>query len=515
MQFEKDRTLEAFPELHIIAAGFKDGEYAEAQRMEDGSIRYGRAGKDTGGALLWFYSTLDGAAMEQDRRSDYDPRTRPWYQNAVATGHITFSDPYHLVSTGNQVIAASLPMYNKAGMVQGVITVDILLDDIIKRLNTLAHEFSGYVIIRNKEGKVLINANEGKPELYAFSPEPANTSRTLYIQGNPYRFLTLEYQGRIKTSWLVTVALAETAFRTQLAKILSNLLVVYMVTLVVFFIIVYGIVAAVNTPIRNFTELISHLSIEAQQTLAFSPEEELLLTSIAQRKTELGSLARSFQNLLLKLDSALQSLKQSLLDKDILLKEVHHRVKNNLQIIASLLHLESNGLEDEQTRNILTDLEEKVYAMSMVHETVYSSEAFSAVPMATYLSKLAQSLESYHFLQIPINISVDADDLRLPLDRAIPCALIIVELVTNAFKYAFAGKTEGHISMSLHEQDGYFLLTVQDDGCGFDPHDAAQLQDRKGTGSLIMEALTSQIKGTLSLETGPGGTTVTIQFPVL
>ncbi|AEJ20077.1 histidine kinase dimerization/phosphoacceptor domain -containing protein [Gracilinema caldarium] len=507
------KELESFRELHIIAAGFNDGEYAEVQRMEDGSIRYGRAGKETGGDLLWFYTTQDGAEMEHARRPDYDPRKRPWYQNAIAAGHITFSEPYHLVSTGNQVIAASLPLYKNNGTVRGVITVDILLDDITKRLNILAHEFSGYVIIRNKEGKVLINANQGKPELYTFFPEVADTTRTLYIQGEPYRFITLEYQGRIKTSWLVTVALPETAFRTQLVTMLSNLLVVYIVALIVFFIIVYGIVTAVNTPIRTFTELLSRLSFESQQTLNFSPEEERLLNSIAQRKTELGSLARSFRNLFLQLESTLHSLKQSLTDKDILLKEVHHRVKNNLQVIVSLLHLEADGLEDEHTRNILVELEEKVYAMSMVHETVYTSGSLSTVPMAAYLSRLSENLASYHSLLIPIFISVDADDVQLPLERAIPCALIIVELVTNAFKYAFSGKSEGHITIGLHVQDDFFILAVQDDGCGFHPKHTGTAQNGTGTGSIILEALTSQIRGTLSLETGPSGTTVKIHFP--
>jgi len=508
------KELETFPALHIISAGFADGEYAEAQRMEDGSIRYGRAGKETGGALVLFRYEKDGTKTELDRRPDYDPRKRPWYQSALSAGHIALSAPYSIVSTGSKVIATSMPLYTRAGAVLGVITVDMLLDDIEKTVQGLAEEFHGYVLIRDRVGGNIIVASQGDPTLYSYAPEPEDRIKTLMVNREPYRVLTMEYQGQITTSWLITVALPETAFRGQLYGTLSGLSVVYSIALVIFFLLVYGIVTAVDTPIRQFTALVSRLSLEAQHSLEFSNEEEALLHTIAQRKTELGSLARSFQGLLIELQSTVQSLQQSLLDKDILLKEVHHRVKNNLQVIASLLHLEADGLEDEQTRTILFELEEKVYAMAMVHETVYSSESFSAVSMAVYLSRLAESLESYNGLLIPVYISVDADDVRLPLDRAIPCALILVELVTNAYKYAFGGKREGHIHITLKGQDRFYTLAVQDDGCGFDPKDTERIQNGSGTGSVIMQALTGQIKGSLHLDTGPGGTRVEIQFPM-
>ena len=507
------KELESFPTLHIVSAGFADGEYAEAQRMEDGSIRYGRAGKETGGDLVWFRYTPEGTKEILDRRTSYDPRKRPWYESAIAAGQISFSDPYNLVSTGSKVIAASKPLYSEQGKVRGVLTVDILLDDIIKTVGELADEFNGYVLIRDRDGKLIINANREEPTIYSFAPDPSAGLKTLFINGEPYRFLTLEYQGRIRSSWLITVALPETAFRSQLRSTLSNLSLVYMVALFLFSLLVYGIVSAVDTPIRQFTALVSRLSLEAQHSLAFSTEEETLLHTIADRKTELGSLARSFQGLLSQLQATLDSLKQSLLDKDILLKEVHHRVKNNLQVIASLLHLEAENFNDNQTREILLELEEKVYAMSMVHETVYTSDSFSAVPMASYLTRLAESLESYHSLFIPLFISVDTDDIHLPLDRAIPCALILVELVTNAFKYAFNGKTEGHIQITLKSHDEFYTLAVQDDGCGFDPEGAEGVSKSSGTGSVIMQGLTEQIKGTLALETGPGGTKVSIHFP--
>ncbi|MFQ3547887.1 MAG: sensor histidine kinase, partial [Termitinemataceae bacterium] len=229
--------------------------------------------------------------------------------------------------------------------------------------------------------------------------------------------------------------------------------------------------------------------------------------------TELGSLSQSFLNLIEALQDTLASLKASLHEKDILLREVHHRVKNNLQVISSMINLEADEFLDEKIRQVLFELQEKVYAMSMVHETVYSSASFSAIPMSLYLDKLAESLSSYHSLQIPIAIHIDADDVQLNLERAIPCALIIVELVTNAFKYAFSGKPEGLITVSLKEEGSEYSLSVRDNGVGFKSHTTQKIEKTGGIGSLIVEALCSQLKGTLHLETGPQGTCIEIRFP--
>lgn len=511
--FEKE--LRSFPGIHIVSAGFEDGEYVEAQRMNDGTIRLGRAGRDSGGDLVWYVSRKDGTLEEVDRRRNYDPRTRPWYQNTVFTGAMNISSPYSIVSTGNKVIAVSLPLSTDQGAIRGVITVDVLLDDLQGTIATLADQFLGYVLIRDLSGAIIASDTRGGSGIFSLPPEPTKTAGSIHVEGQPFRFITLQYQKTEQFSLLITVALPEVAFRTSLFQNLVNLSVIYLIALALFSLLVYGIAAAVGRPIEQFTNLLRRLSLETQHSFAISNEEKAQVNSIALRKTELGSMAKCFHSLLEKLQETMASLTQSLTDKDVLLKEVHHRVKNNLQVIASLIHLQAEEQEDKSIQSVFYELEEKVYAMSMVHETVYASEAFSAVPMSTYLKRLAESLESYHSLLIPISITVDADDIRLPLDRAIPCALILVELVTNAFKYAFADKTEGQIRIVMTQQEDAYVLMVQDNGGGFAPEDAERIKDGSGTGSIIMQALTGQLRGSMHLETGPDGTTVAIRFPRL
>ncbi|WP_304221375.1 histidine kinase dimerization/phosphoacceptor domain -containing protein [Gracilinema caldarium] len=508
-----EKELLAFPSVHIVCAGFSDGSYIEAQRLEEGTIRYGKAGKETAGDLVWYTAYEDGTLKEVDRRKSYDPRTRPWYVNALAAGTLSFSDPFTIVSTGNQVIAASIPFYAKNGTIHGVISVDFLLNDLAKTIADLAQEYQGYVAIRDVKGNLIFSSDGKQQEGYWPLPPLHETAKTLVFKGVPYRVLTHQYRQQSAASWFVTIALPENAFRAELYRNMVNMTILYVITFLVFAVLIYGIVVAVETPIHNFTRLVSRLSLEAWFTLDFSPEEDAMLKSIALRKNELGSLARSFENLLEKLRDTMGSLKQSLADKDVLLKEVHHRVKNNLQVIASLIHLEADKLDDEPFQAVLFELEEKVYAMSMVHETVYTSNSFSLVPMSVYLERLAHSLESYHSLLIPIFIETDADNVSLPLDRAITCALIIVELATNSFKYAFGRKTEGRITILLKEQGDEYLLAVEDNGCGFDAADKERIIEGTGVGSLITQALTAQIKGTMKLHTGPAGTRVEIRFP--
>lgn len=507
------QELLGFPSVHIVSAGFSDGSYIEAQRLEDGTIRYGKAGKETGGDLVWYTAYENGTLKEVDRRKSYDPRTRPWYVNALAAGALSFSDPYTIISTGNQVIAATTPFYDKNGALRGVISVDFLLKDLAQTITDLAQEYQGYVAIRDVKGNLIFSSDGNQQEGAWPLPSLHESGKTMMFKGIPYRVLTLQYGDKGTPSWFVTIALPENAFRAELYRNMVNMTILYVIAFLVFALLIYGVVVAVETPIRNFTKLVSRLSLEAWFTLDFSPEEDAILKSIALRRNELGSLARSFENLLEKLRDTMGSLKQSLADKDVLLKEVHHRVKNNLQVIASLIHLEADKWDQEPFQAVLLELEEKVYAMSMVHETVYTSNSFSLVPMSAYLERLAHSLESYHSLLIPIFIETDADNVSLPLDRAITCALIIVELATNSFKYAFGGKNEGRITIILKEQGDEYLLSVEDNGCGFDAADKERITEGTGVGSLITQALTAQIKGTMKLHTGPEGTRIEIRFP--
>ncbi len=161
------------------------------------------------------------------------------------------------------------------------------------------------------------------------------------------------------------------------------------------------------------------------------------------------------------------SLEAAVASKELLLKEVHHRVKNNLQVVSSLLNLQETTITDEEARKVFLECQTQIQTMSMVHEVLYRSSSFAGVAMASYFERLVDYLSSVYeagFRGIVCGIA--AEGITLDLDDAIPIALIVNELVSNCMKHAFPGGRSGKISVSLREEAERWILEVEDDGVG-------------------------------------------------
>lgn len=207
-----------------------------------------------------------------------------------------------------------------------------------------------------------------------------------------------------------------------------------------------------------------------------------------------------------------EALRQSLHDKDSLLKEVHHRVKNNLQIITSLFNLQAARIKDPSVQAVFAESQNRVRTMALVHETLYRSGRFGAVNLAEYLESLcAQMYRSYGASPAQIELIVEIAACEIDLQRAIPCGLIVNELVSNALKHAFPGNRAGTIRISLvRTSNSMYCLTVADDGIGmpFEPsHPDSTL------GLQLVTDLAHQLGGRLICERG-SGTIFRIKFPV-
>ena len=207
-------------------------------------------------------------------------------------------------------------------------------------------------------------------------------------------------------------------------------------------------------------------------------------------------------------------LLSSLHDKELLLKEIHHRVKNNLQTIASLLYLQSLSTDDEAIKKLLNEARSRVYAMGLIHQKLYQSADITRIPFTDYISQLIEYLkESYGVdeTKIRISISVKPEDLFFDLDTGIPCGLIINELVMNALKYAFRNRPGGTITIHMsRDETGQNLLIVSDDGHGIS--EDFDLTTMKSLGMTIVASLVRQLGGTMEMIRHPG-TTITIRFP--
>jgi PAS domain S-box-containing protein len=206
-------------------------------------------------------------------------------------------------------------------------------------------------------------------------------------------------------------------------------------------------------------------------------------------------------------------IKASLTEKEVLLKEIHHRVKNNLQIISSLLSLQARQMGNGKPLQMFQDSQNRLKAMALIHERLYQSPDLAQIDFANYARGLAEYLlGTYQIDGHRIHLDMQVEPVRMTVDMAIPCALTINELVSNSLKYAFPDRPEGEIGIALASAgDGCLRLVVRDNGVGLAPD--LDLNNSKSLGLKLVRSLTEQLNGTLSHTSNPQGTTFEILFP--
>jgi two-component sensor histidine kinase/putative methionine-R-sulfoxide reductase with GAF domain len=194
-------------------------------------------------------------------------------------------------------------------------------------------------------------------------------------------------------------------------------------------------------------------------------------------------------------------LKQSLAEKDVLLKEIHHRVKNNLQIISSLLNLQSRKIKDRNARSSFLESNNRIQSIATLHEQLYRSKDLSRIDFSAHIRNMTNHLlRSYGVRNSEINIEIDAGQVYLNINTAIPCGLIVNELVSNAIKHGFAGRTKGNIRIGFGEDGQKYILTVANDGAKF-PEDV-NIYESATLGLELVTSLAKQLKGSVSMSSG-------------
>lgn len=212
-----------------------------------------------------------------------------------------------------------------------------------------------------------------------------------------------------------------------------------------------------------------------------------------------------------RLRASEEQIRSSLGEKEVLLKEIHHRVKNNLQVISSLLSLQATQIEDAAAAQVFQDSQSRVRAMALVHERLYRSEDLARIDFAGYVRDMTGHLiRSWRGEARGIRLLVDVSGVSLDVDAAIPCALIINELVSNAFKYAFPDGRTGEIRIGLTRNDDSVTVVVRDDGVGLP--EGTSLEKSGSLGLQLVQSLTDQLGGQVKCSSH-GGTRFEVQFP--
>jgi PAS domain S-box-containing protein len=234
--------------------------------------------------------------------------------------------------------------------------------------------------------------------------------------------------------------------------------------------------------------------------------------SVARIESAKGDMYVSIVRDITERKQAFELLERSLEEKEVLLREVHHRVKNNLNIISSLLNLQSSLIQSpEQAMTAFENSRDRILAMALVHEELYESRDYARVDMSEYMGKLSRQMLQAYSPEGSISLNARSEDIVLSVSASIPCGLILNELITNAFKYAFPKGGPGSIDVALRRADaGHLELSVSDDGIGM--HEAREGKGRGSLGLTLVRLLAEQLGGTMEIASSKG-TSCRIRFP--
>lgn len=319
--------------------------------------------------------------------------------------------------------------------------------------------------------------------------------------------------GAIRTTLLITAC-------SSLSSLLLYLLLSYLLGRV----LVSGIVMSTLIPIL-VAPFLSYFLLKILIRLdgaeqALTEVNSQLELRVERRTAELVEANRNLQAEISERKRAEAEAEASLQEKEVLLKEIHHRVKNNLQIISSMLRLQSGSIVDQKALAVLQDSQDRVRSMSLIHEKLYRSKNLAKINLAEYIQDLSGYLfATYCTDENDTNIKIQADPVFMGIDLAVPCGLILNELMSNALKHAFpqewrvsGGQGGAEIRVGLHELQGCQVsLTVGDNGVGL-PADWDTLTDRS-LGLQMVNLLVEQIDGNLEVNSN-GGAEFRVAFAV-
>jgi PAS domain S-box-containing protein len=272
-----------------------------------------------------------------------------------------------------------------------------------------------------------------------------------------------------------------------------------------------------SVPILTGEKVIGVITLQDyKKEYAFDESQLELMTTIAAQAAialENSHLFAALQQELKEKDEAEKRIKASLNEKELLLQEIHHRVKNNLQIMSSLLRLQSSHFKDQKVQSIFRESENRVKAMAIIHNKLYTNPEYDKVDFHDYIKTLIQNLFlSYGVSTESIKLEINVNGISLNIDTAIPCGLIINELISNSLKYAFPKKMTGKIEINMYFEGNDLILIVRDNGIGL--KNDLEIQKSKTLGLKLVQLLASQMDGKVVIQSVKG-TEFTIKFKEL
>lgn len=212
--------------------------------------------------------------------------------------------------------------------------------------------------------------------------------------------------------------------------------------------------------------------------------------------------------------SKTSEIQHSLDEKNILLREIHHRVKNSLSIVSGLLELQHDGTDNKEAQRILQNSQTRIRSIALIHEKLYQTDSIANIQLNNYIQELAATIhETFNNHNKDVELTFDMENVEIDIDRVIPCGLLINELIVNAFKYAFSKVEHGKLHISLKNKDKVIILSLSDNGPGLP--DEVDQANNQSLGTMLIHSFVDQLDAEMEVETNGNGTTFLFTIPVV
>lgn len=442
---------------------------------------------------------------------------RSWFKSVMSGDGFVISDLIVSRWLGTWGIVTAVPLVDDAGVIQGSVALFIGLDWLTRRYHYSQADDTAFALL-DSQGEIITSEAERSP---ARSPLPGRDvvsehlrqhlqggqTQTFRARGHDgvWRLYAISplLGGRIFVILGTPVLTAIGPLALQVAwGVFTPLLMWALAIAVVWFGIEHLVV-------RWITYLERITSAYAAGRHSVRPER------VSAAPAEIRSLGETFSRMADLLSARENELRDSLAQKEILVREIHHRVKNNLQLVMSLLNLHARRIRDPRAEVAFAEARSRINALATLHRRLYESESLQEIDLKWFLEDLSSELRRGGLSRgRTVELVVEAPSEVIGPDVAVPLGLLVTEAITNAYKHAFNERDGGHISVQvLRESPTQLLLRIRDDGTGFDPA-ASTSQDHTGLGRSLIEAFVRQLRGELEVRSDEG-TVVEVRFPAV
>ncbi|MBT4288451.1 MAG: HAMP domain-containing protein [Deltaproteobacteria bacterium] len=377
----------------------------------------------------------------------------------------------------------------------------------------------GKLAILDSGGTVLISTDEEmtKHENGSISLNGADFNKKLLMQGKQFYIqlpesikLFLPFSlGHSDLLWL-TILIPKNQMVAEALHLTIKLIAVGVFCITLSLVIIWFLSGFISNPLKNLVHNVKKIaSGDYGRVIEYYPA-----------CGEIGSLTSAFNNMSIKIQQrdvaqkkSEEKIKTSLIEKSVLIDEIHHRVKNNMNVVSSLLKLQADSIEDDRTKSILKESQNRIYTMSAIYETIHDSENLSEIDLKKYLSKIVNFIfQTYSVNLAQVKLQTDIEEIPISINQASPLGLTVNELILYSLKYAFPDERKGEISVIMKKLDKEFQLTVIDNGVGM----LNELDWKKSNIlglKLVRTLVENQLDGSVEMESN-NGTKFTIKFNI-